>query len=85
MNDMGDEAQRSKVVAFIDSVFAVSIMERASSDFLQVLDSVRGETIRYLASPYEQFCSENVSFLIKLLRSAKLGEGLNFILKENGL
>ena len=36
-------------------------------------------------NPYEQMCNENVSFLMRYLKSTKLGEGISFFIKHWGL
>jgi hypothetical protein len=38
-----------------------------------------------MANPYEQMCNENVAFLLRYLKSTKLGEGISFNVKNWGL
>ena len=85
LNQMADDDEFSRVISFLDSIFSVAIMEKPKDEILTIDDKTRGQKIRYMARPYEYMCTENVSFLLRILRSTKLGEGLNFMLKDNGL
>lgn len=38
----------------------------------------------YFSNPYEQYCKENLSFLMKYLRQAKVSSGLDFMLEDFG-
>jgi hypothetical protein len=38
-----------------------------------------------MANPYEQMCNENIAFLLRYLKSTKLGEGISPFIKHWGL
>jgi hypothetical protein len=72
------------LLAFIDSILAVSVLEKPASDLLKVQDKALGKEILFMANPYEQFCNENLGFILRYLKSTKLGEGIHFFIKNWG-
>ena len=59
MNPISDT---SRILSQIDSIFSVSLIE--VEDQLKLIEG----PILYYSNPYEQFCKESFSFLMKYLR-----------------
>ena len=74
MNQVSD---LSPILSQIDSIFAISLIELINN-FKEL------EGLLYYSNPYEQYCKENLSFLMKYLRQAKVSSGLDFMLENFG-
>ena len=72
--------EENRLLAFIDSLFSVAILEKTS---ITLQDYSKNNTFRYLSEPYQQFCKENLSWIERYLHILKAGkQGLPFQLKE---
>ena len=85
MNDIKDNETRFRLLSFLDSMFSVSVMEKPETDLLTIKDKVLKKNVRLMANPYEQMCNENIAFLLRYLKSTKLGEGISPFIKHWGL
>jgi hypothetical protein len=59
MNPVSDT---SKILSQLDSILSVTLVEL--HDQMKIIEG----PILYYSNPYEQFCKENLSFLMKYLR-----------------
>ena len=74
---MNNVSNLTPILSQIDSIFAISLIELIA-EFKQLDD------LLYYSNPYEQYCKENLSFLLKYLRQAKVSSGLDFLLEDFG-
>lgn len=65
----------------LDSIFAVSILE--NTVYKEIIDFTTGNPFMFLGRPYEQFCGENLSFLLRAFDSLKLGAGISFSIGDH--
>lgn len=84
-NKIKDIEQEQRLFSFIDSLLSVSLMEKQAN--IRNLISMIGDKneIGYYSNPNEQFCKENLSFFDKYLTSLKMGEGIDFTMKNFGI
>ena len=81
-NTLEDWGQVQRLFAFLDSIFSLSLLERF--DDLKIIDKIDQDPFYLYAHAYEQYCKEHLSWLEKFLNMIKLGEGLDFTLKDFG-
>jgi hypothetical protein len=80
---MKDFGQVERLFSYIDSIMSISILERF--DDLKVIDSIDKGPFYFYQHPYEQSCKEHLSWFEKYINMVKIGEGLDFTLKNLGL
>lgn len=80
-NKMDSTSDERRLFGLLGDIFSVAILEKPLN--LELIDHTTNSTFMWLGRPYEQYCKENFSFLIRLLDSIKLGSGLRFNLKEH--
>jgi Gpi16 subunit, GPI transamidase component len=77
---MGNE-ENEQLFAMVSALFSVAVFEQRE-ERLSLKDG-EGEPFFYFSKPYEPFCKENLSFLLKLLSSFNYKSGLQSLLSDN--
>ncbi len=69
-----------KLFAFISTIFSVAVFEKRE-DHIK-LNDFDDDSFFYLSKPYEPFCKENLSFLLKLITNINYESGLRPLIND---
>ena len=65
----------------ISSLLSVAVFEQRSIEEISIVDG-HNQIFSYFSKPYEPFCKENLSFLLKVLSNLNYEGGLHTLLTD---
>ena len=72
-----------KLFAMLSSLFSIAVFEYRN-EHITLKDGL-GQSYFYFSKPYEPFCKENLSFILKFLSSIGYGGGLHKLISDSQL